>query len=188
VNLAPDHLPFALDLIRSETIIPKKGARTGAARERLVPVSEQAYSPLMPACSRNPERADLFEGTATPELKLAPSGSAHGVLPRTLLPTDLDGSLAILSEAEFDRLYAGVLREAARRGKVVSSAPPAGETSPSKRSIPPARKVTAGHEVTSAMANLVRAAFKAGVKPNAIARQFGLAPTVIRDILNGERR
>ena len=37
--------------------------------------------------------------------------------------------------------------------------------------------------VTAARANLVRAAFKAGVKPLAIARQFGLTQATVRELL-----
>ena len=45
---------------------------------------------------------------------------------------------------------------------------------------PPAR-------IPSGRANAVRAAFKAGVKPSAIARQFGLSQADIRALLNSIR-
>ena len=38
--------------------------------------------------------------------------------------------------------------------------------------------------IPSGKANAVRAAFKAGVKPSAIARQFGLSQADIRALLN----
>ena len=142
----------------------------------------------MPARTRNPGKADLFEVKATPAPRLSPPERDKDVQPpKVLLPTDLIRSLTILSEGEFDRLHSGVLREAARRGKVVSSPRPALDWSPSKRPIAPERKATAGHEVAPAKASLVRAAFKAGVKPMVIARQFGLSPAIIRRLLAAEK-
>ena len=40
--------------------------------------------------------------------------------------------------------------------------------------------------LTATQANLLRAAFKAGVKPTAIARQFGLSQAVVREALKTE--
>ena len=37
--------------------------------------------------------------------------------------------------------------------------------------------------ISAGKANLVRAAFRAGVKPNAIARQFGLPYAAVRELL-----
>ena len=33
---------------------------------------------------------------------------------------------------------------------------------------------------------MIRAAFKAGLKPAAIARQFGISPAVVRSVLAGD--
>ena len=45
------------------------------------------------------------------------------------------------------------------------------------------QKVDSNHPVTATKANLVRAAIKAGVKPSALARQFGLSQVAIRQVL-----
>jgi len=94
---------------------------------------------------------------------------------RPLLPCDLEASLQILSEAEFERLLTAVNGEASRRGKPEP-------TSERPRGLRP-RKPNPPAGIPSGKANAVRAAFKAGVKPSAIARQFGLSQAVIRDLL-----
>ena len=45
------------------------------------------------------------------------------------------------------------------------------------------QKVGLDQPVTATKANLVRAAIKAGVKPSALARQFGLSRAAIREVL-----
>ena len=117
------------------------------------------------------DRPDLLGDEAAPQRRV-PKGHtrAHG----TLLPEDLAGSLAILNEQDFERLRAAMAKEAARRGREISPnlVPAEGERP---------RPTTDG--VTAARANLVRAAFKAGVKPLAIARQFGLTQATVRELL-----
>ena len=122
---------------------------------------------------RNPDdkRADLFGDEAPPQRPVAKGQMrAHGAL----FPEDLAGSLAILNEQDFERLRAAMAKEAARRGrKIRPNLVPAEEERP--------RPTPDG--VTAARANLVRAAFKAGVKPLAIARQFGLTQATVRELL-----
>jgi hypothetical protein len=117
------------------------------------------------------ERADLF-GDDAPQHRPVAKGHvrAHGAL----LPEDLAGSLAILSEQDFERLRAAMAKEAARRGRKIS---------PNLASTKGERPGPTTEGVTAAKANLVRAAFKAGVKPLAIARQFGLSQAVVRELL-----
>ena len=95
--------------------------------------------------------------------------------PKLILPTDLKGSLAILTDSDLERLLSAVTREANLRG---------GEA---KSKIPTAQKPGKGRahteDITAAKANLVRAALKAGVKPAAIARQFGISHASIRELL-----
>ena len=115
--------------------------------------------------SPDDKRADLFGNEAPPQRRVAKGHMrAHGAL----LPEDLAGSLAILNEQDFERLRAAMAKEAARRGREMTE----GER--------PAPKTDG---VTAARANLVRAAFKAGVKPLAIARQFGLTQATVRELL-----
>jgi len=78
--------------------------------------------------------------------------------------------------AEFERLLAAVHGEASRRIKSEPTSGRAHGPRPQKAN-PPAG-------IPSGKANAVRAAFKAGVKPSAIARQFGLSQADIRALLN----
>jgi DNA invertase Pin-like site-specific DNA recombinase len=74
-------------------------------------------------------------------------------------------------------------REAVRRG---TETRPRATTERSIRSAEAGRhgkSSTSTNRVAAAKANLVRAAFKAGVKPTAIARQFGLSHAIVRELL-----
>ena len=94
---------------------------------------------------------------------------------RHFLPEDLAGALKRLDDVEIDALLAAVTAEAERRGR----RPPG----PAKKK-PVADAKTQRHQeavevsagsLTTGKLNAVRAAFKAGVKPSAIARQFGIS-------------
>jgi hypothetical protein len=97
-----------------------------------------------------------------------------------LLPSNLESSLAILSDDEFARLSAGVAAEKARRGRTTRPSKPALAAS---AKAPPAKSKRSPEGVSAAKASLVRAAIKAGVKPSAIARQFGLSKAEITEVL-----
>jgi hypothetical protein len=113
---------------------------------------------------------DLFEvGPAQPPATLRQPE------PKLILP-DLEGSLAILTDSDLERLLSAVTREANSRGKKAKSETPTPQKKPGT-----GRAHTDG--ITAAKANLVRAAFKAGVRPTAIARQFGLSQAVVRQVL-----
>jgi len=108
----------------------------------------------------------------------APSGA--------LLPANLEHSLTFLDGQEFSRLLTAVMQEASGRGV---RAPTVSEPNPSprlqgSRGLKP--KVGSNETVTPTKANLVRAAIKAGVKPSALARQFGLSQAAIRQVLRSE--
>jgi hypothetical protein len=113
---------------------------------------------------------DLFSESPTakaPEPLAAPR-------PRHFLPKDLAGALKRLDNAEIDALLAAVTTEAERRRRLP----------PSRSKIRPAGTGS----LTTGKLNAVRAAFKAGVKPSAIARQFGISQTDIRTALATEGR
>ena len=94
--------------------------------------------------------------------------------PQYLLPKDLSIGIRQLTDQEFDRLLAAVLTEQKRRGKkrpvsrVASSKTPVQESGP---------------RLTLAKLNAVRAAFKAGVPPSRIAKQFGISHADVREAL-----
>ena len=89
-----------------------------------------------------------------------------------MLSADLDRSLRHLDDAELDRLVDAATTEARRRGRQ------AGKTSGGKGRGRPA-PVTAGQE------KLILAAFEAGLKPAAIAREFRLSRAQVDGVLAG---
>lgn len=93
---------------------------------------------------------------------------------RHVLPADLAGAIKQLGDQEFDRLLSAVLAEQKRRGKMR----PDSDESSRKRRI---EAVSA--PLTQGKLNAVRAAFKAGVTPSRIARQFGISHSDVRKAL-----
>jgi DNA invertase Pin-like site-specific DNA recombinase len=94
--------------------------------------------------------------------------------PKYLLPKDLSSRMRQLTDHEFDRLLAAVLAEQKRRGKRPSVSRKASHK-------PPVQDI--GPPLTLAKLNAVRAAFKAGVRPSRIARQFGISHADVRKAL-----
>jgi hypothetical protein len=98
---------------------------------------------------------------------------------RHILPADLVNAIKHLDDQELDRLLATVIEEHKRRGRKLSA------SDESSRN----RKVEAiSAPLTQGKLNAVRAAFKAGVTPSRIARQFGISLSDVRKALAGNRR
>jgi hypothetical protein len=92
---------------------------------------------------------------------------------RHVLPKDLTSAVRHLDDGEFDRLLAVALAEAKRRGR-----------QPSETDKPrPNRQGAVAVSLTRGQVNAVRAAFKAGITPSRIARQFGLSQSDVRKAL-----
>jgi DNA invertase Pin-like site-specific DNA recombinase len=91
-----------------------------------------------------------------------------------LLPKDLSNGIKQLTDQEFDRLFAAVLTEQKRRGKKRHVSRKTSRKLPVKELGPP---------LAPAKVNAVRAAFKAGVSPSRIARQFGISHADVRKAL-----
>jgi len=105
-------------------------------------------------------------------------------LGRQLGKARLAGALKRLDTAEIDALLAAVTTEAERRGRRAKDKPTADAR-------PQPRQASAEHgagSLTTGKLNAVRAAFKAGVKPLAIARQFGISQSEVRKALATEDR
>ena len=99
--------------------------------------------------------------------------------PRHLLPKDLAGSLRRLDDGEIDTLLAAATAEAERRGGLPKPQPRAAAKLAGPRTA--VEEVAGG--LTKGKLNAVRAAFKAGVKPSAIAQQFGISQSDVRKAL-----
>jgi hypothetical protein len=97
---------------------------------------------------------------------------------RYILPKDLDTAIQQLDDQELDRLVTVALEERARR----------------KRPLLPEQGQRKQHAEADAATlpqgklNAVRAAFKAGVTPNRIAREFGLSRSDVQRALAGQAR
>ncbi len=118
---------------------------------------------------------------------------ADSASPRHVLPKNLPHAVKQLSDDELDRLLNVALDEAKRRGRL---SPTVGaDFTPSSprptdlaaRRVPRTddrKKVDIGEvSLTRGQVNAVRAAFKAGVTPSRIARQFGISQSNVRKAL-----
>ena len=139
---------------------------------------------IMPTRRSAETTPDLFS-ERPPEPLAVPQSKAQ---PRHFLPKDLAGALKRLDNAEIDALLAAVTTEAKRRGR---SPPSRAKEKPIADARPQPCQAPAGQaagSLTTGKLNAVRAAFKAGVKPSAIARQFGISQSDVRKALANEGR
>ncbi len=113
-------------------------------------------------------------------------------IPLTVLPADLPAALTRLPESDLKRLEEALAVELRRRNL---STPPAAGSAPARGHSRSKRKVieTVGREandgpvLSPGKLNAIRAAVKAGVKPTAIARQFGVSLLAIKTALEDKR-
>ena len=97
--------------------------------------------------------------------------------PRRVLPSDLPTAIKHLKDQELEQLLAAVTAEQQRRGKK----PPSQAKTPGKD---PVQAVAVS--LTPGKLSAVRAAFKAGVRPSKIAKQFGISQSDVRKVLAGD--
>jgi hypothetical protein len=121
--------------------------------------------------TRSTETPDLFSAASPQETASRPPKPTTSS--RHVLPSDLPAAIKQLNDQELDQLEAAVTAEQQRRGKN----PSAPEKPLSKRAEAPAVTLTPGK------LSAVRAAFKAGVTPSRIAKQFGIAQADVRKVL-----
>ena len=127
---------------------------------------------------------DLFS-TASARTPLSPSvnsppsvvadGGATSSSPSYALPTNLPSALRYLDDDQLERLLAAVIGELTQRGKKL---PKSDEPSRKQRT-----KEVDTPPLTQGKLNAVRAAFKAGVRPSRIAKQFGVSHADVRKAL-----
>jgi hypothetical protein len=102
--------------------------------------------------------------------------AAMASLHRHILPRDLPSAIKALTDQELDQLGVAVLLEQTRRGRK----PASNQNSQKQRAEGVAVPLALGK------LNAVRAAFKAGVPPSQIARQFGISQSDVRKALAGD--
>ena len=101
-----------------------------------------------------------------------------------LLPKDLPNAVKYLTDRELDLLITASVDEAKRRGRL----PPGIRATTPDGSIPKrlssrVKRQAETASLTSGQINAVRAAFKVGITPSRIARQFGISQSDVRRVL-----
>ena len=111
---------------------------------------------------------------------------------RYILPNNLRDAVKYLNDEELDSLRAATLEETKRRGRLRPSVLAELERSTFAKRLPLTDKISrrratvAEVSLTRGQVNAVRAAFKAGVTPARIARQFGISQSNVRKALAGD--
>jgi hypothetical protein len=126
---------------------------------------------------------DLFSaaparGVATPTPATKFAKTTPTSTERHILPNNLPAAIKHLTDGELDQLLSAVLAEQKRRGRK----PPGSNETPRKQQV----EATAP-PLTQGKLNAVRAAFKAGVTPSRIARQFGITQSQVRKALAADK-
>ena len=131
---------------------------------------------------------------------LEPSSRAPSLSPidapspaRVTLPSDLSGSLKYLDDAQLQSLLEAVTVEIDRRNqgapKNETATAAATGTSSQRQSAAFRNTKTRGiDEFPEGTANLIRASFRAGVKPAAIARTFRISQSLVIRILSATEK
>lgn len=114
-----------------------------------------------------------------PATQIAADASSH----RHVLPKNLRTAVKHLSDAELDLLHATTLEEMARRGRLPPTDQTTNRSSRTDKSLPKRQVGAATVSLTRGQVNAVLAAFKAGIKPSLIARQFGISQSDVRKVL-----
>lgn len=112
---------------------------------------------------------------------------------RYALPSNLPAALRHLDDAQLDGLLRAAVEEARRRGRPLGGEqvpPPASRAQKPSGPAPAADGKSKRRPLPLApgQARLVRAAFEAGVKPAAIARQLRLPRAQVEQVLGGAKR
>jgi hypothetical protein len=95
---------------------------------------------------------------------------------RHFLPKDLPSAITALTDQELDELSAAIFVEQQRRGRK----PLSNENAQKRHVEKPSAPMSIGK------LNAVRAAFKAGLKPSQIARQFRISQSDVRKSLSAD--
>ena len=140
-----------------------------------------------------PHPDDPDPTAAVPGRQARATSSGGNTSPRLALPSDLSGSLQHLDDAQLDTLLNAIKVETRRRGRPIADedrraaqtvkVPP---VKPAPRHKPRAKGRAS--KITPGQTNIIRAAFEAGVKPSAIARQFRIARAEVERIVGAPKR
>lgn len=139
----------------------------------------------MPGSGKSPRQAP---GAASAGSGIDRQAKASGVA----LPADLDRSLRLLDDVQLDRLTKAVADEVRRRGH---SAPDNQSVGSRSAKYIPAKAVRAKPDrpekaatVTAGQERLILAAWKAGLKPAAIAKEVRVSRSTVLHVINDAQR
>ena len=176
----------------------------------LLPLIGSGIVGSMPLSRTQQQTADLFQAagaqescpTRTPaSAQTAAVSGAEKLSSRHVLPRDLSNALKQLDDGELDRLLEATCDELQRRGRLLTGMPVirptthmgteqrASDQSTTTEESPERRQPQEPNvALTRGQVNAVRAAFKAGITPSRIARQFGISQSDVRKVLASESR
>jgi hypothetical protein len=134
---------------------------------------------------------DLFP-TATAAAPPAPKTPTESAPRRYVLPKNLRNAVKHLSDGELDLMHEATLEELNRRGRTPKGAGtdlPVRPDSTKTQSLPTkkAKLNTAKVSLTRGQVNAVRSAFKAGITPSRISREFGIPLSDVRLALAADK-
>ncbi len=137
---------------------------------------------------------DLFSPAEGRNASPPPSPPAPEPAPqRDVLPKNLRKAVKHLSDEELDLLHAATLEEMKRRDRLPPSVGADSEQSsrhpldlPIKQFSKPRSVDIVEVSLTRGQVNAVRSAFKAGITPARIARQFGISQSNVRKALSAD--
>ena len=127
--------------------------------------------------------------TPSPRAPSAWSNDAPST-PRVTLPSDLAGSLKYLDDAQLQRLLQAVTVEIDRRRGTRNNDPAVGAATGTSSQVQTAafrnKTIREMDEIPEGRANLIRASFRAGMKPAAIARTFRISRSLVNRVFERE--
>lgn len=128
--------------------------------------------------------ATVRDGSPSPTNPIpATQPTADASSQRHVLPKNLRKAVKHLSDGELDLLHAATLEEMGRRGRLPPTDQTTNRSSGTDKSSHGRQGEAATVSLTRGQVNAVRAAFKAGIKPSRIARQFGISQSDVRKVL-----
>jgi hypothetical protein len=151
-------------------VVRTTGGYEVLGRASNMPIGRAAFQMPKPKYPRDPIEAPNPPPSSQVNADVGAAASPR----RHVLPKDLPAAIKQLDDQELDRLHAAVLAEQNRRDRK-----PGQSVEPPDK--PPVEAVAV--HLAPGKTNAVRAAFKAGLQPSQIARQFGVSQADVRRAL-----
>jgi predicted DNA binding protein len=130
---------------------------------------------------------DMVRDPSPPPTELVPTAeTSDAASQRHVLPRDLANAVKHLTDRELDLLITASVEEAKRRDRLPASVranTPDGSIPKQSSSKGKRQAEISTVSLSRGQVNAVRAAFKAGITPSRIARQFGISQSDVRKAL-----